>query len=83
MRGKNSLQSEEQIRFWSPNQGGRGGFLLAKAPAGSVAEQGGEAMSRVMEAQGGRGLPRILSPQITALVLWALFFPGLEHTEFN
>ena len=43
MRGKNSLQSEEQIRFWSPNQGGRGGFLLGKAPAGDVAEQGGEA----------------------------------------
>lgn len=81
MRGKNSLQSEEQIRFWSPNQGGRW-VLLAKAPAGSVAEQGGEAMSRVMEAQGGRGLLRTY-PQITALVPWALFFPGLEHTEFN
>lgn len=36
-----------------------------------------------MEAHGGRGLPRILSPQITALVPWTLFFPGLEHTEFN
>lgn len=58
MRGQNSLQSEEQIRFWCPNQGGRGGFLLAKAPAGNVAEPGGEAMSKGDGGPWGQGSPK-------------------------
>ena len=57
MRGQNSLQSEEQIRFWCPNQGGRGGFLLEKAPAGNVAEQGREAMSKGDGGPWGQGSP--------------------------
>ena len=57
MRGQNSLQSEEQIRFWCPNQDGRGGFLLAKAPAGNVAEQGREAMSKGDGGPWGQGSP--------------------------
>lgn len=82
MRGKNSLQSEEQIRFWSPNQGGRGGSSWQKAPAGSVAEQGRRGHVQGDGGPGGR-VSHVLSPQITALVPWDLFFPGLEHTEFN